>query len=90
MASKESMMQAITQAANKAAKAGIIAARERNLCQKCKDSNQAPRARGSVLKQSTFDWKAPGKYHKSNTFETELDTFSLKIITTYKKMRRWQ
>ena len=86
MAAEQIMMQTITQAAIKAAKAAIMTIKEtENPVNAARYMQVMLRTGGPVLKQPNIDWKTADKYQELWNFEIEVKNIVMTI--TYKITR---
>ena len=73
MASDHSMTQCVTQAETEATKAAMMVVREvEGPADSRRPVHAVPSAGGTVLRQSSFDWIAQGKYNGCKKFKIKV------------------
>ena len=87
MATEESLVEAVMQAAGKAAKVAIMMVREAdNLVKNARPIHIIPRSSGKVLRQPMFDLKDTNKYQEPCNFEIQVK--NIFINNSYSKHER--
>ena len=91
MAFEQSLTQTIMQAAMEATKAVLMVVREaETLAGNARPIQKVPRMGGPALKQPTFDWKIPDKYHELCNFKIEIKNIFLTNNYNILKSKKFQ